>query len=149
MSCLCDCGTACYLFQCQDTLVQFGVFLATHLSAEEYQLRMPDLQALSAKYHLQPDVAFFLTRPMLSHTINVSPFSCIQYFLKTGTLISLSEQEKFDELRKPGGVGAVAKTTDAVNKVVLDSVIDSAFDSTQLLLLGIVHNFNHFHRYTN
>jgi hypothetical protein len=55
---------------------------------------MPDLQELATKYHLQPDVAFFLTLPVLSHMISM----------------------KFDELKKAAGVGAVAKAVD-VNKV--------------------------------
>ncbi|XP_044176473.1 THO complex subunit 2-like isoform X1 [Acropora millepora] len=55
--------------QCQDTLVQFGGFLATQLTAEEYESHLPSLEVLGHSYHLTPDVAFFLSRPMFVHQI--------------------------------------------------------------------------------
>ncbi|XP_013410006.1 THO complex subunit 2-like [Lingula anatina] len=64
--------------QCQDTLVQFGSFLSTQLSTEEFVKRLPSIEVLVGDYHVAPDAAFFLSRPMYTHAINT----------------------KFDELRK-------------------------------------------------
>lgn len=61
-----------FFSQCQDTLVQFGGFLASQLSAEEYESHLPSLDVLGQTYHLTPDAAFFLSRPMFVHQIDVS-----------------------------------------------------------------------------
>ncbi|RMX55597.1 hypothetical protein pdam_00001751, partial [Pocillopora damicornis] len=57
--------------ECQDTLVQFGGFLASQLTAEEYESHVPSLDVLGQSYHLTPDVAFFLSRPMFVHQIDI------------------------------------------------------------------------------
>ena len=76
-----DCLHRC-LFQCQDTLVQFGGFLASQLSHDDYESRLPGLDVLGQTYHLQPDVAFFLSRPMFDHKIEVGEqFARLQEFL--------------------------------------------------------------------
>lgn len=61
-----------FFSQCQDTLVQFGGFLASQLTAEEYESHLPSLDVLGQTYHLTPDAAFFLSRPMFVHQIDVS-----------------------------------------------------------------------------
>lgn len=58
--------------QCQDTLVQFGTFLGSTYSVDEYVDRLPSIHCMLQEYHIHSDVAFFLTRPMFSHQINVS-----------------------------------------------------------------------------
>jgi len=58
--------------QCQDTLVQFGTFLGSTLSMEEYMTKLPSIHSMLADYHIHADVAFFLARPMFTHAINVS-----------------------------------------------------------------------------
>ena len=57
--------------QCMDTLVQFGWFLSSHLSAEEYSERVPSLDVLHSEYHIPADIAFFLLRPVVANSINV------------------------------------------------------------------------------
>lgn len=66
--------------QCQDTLVQFGTFLCSTLSVDEYDSRFPSIHAMLSEYHINADVAFFLARPTLNHAINVSIFL---FFLRT------------------------------------------------------------------
>ncbi|CAB3360322.1 Hypothetical predicted protein [Cloeon dipterum] len=56
--------------QCQDTLVQYGTFLASSLNIEEYNSRLPPISNLLSKYYIHSDVAFFLARPMFNHAIN-------------------------------------------------------------------------------
>ena len=63
------------MFQCQDTLVQFAGFLASQLTAEEYESHLPSLDVLGQTYHLTPDAAFSLSRPMFSHQIEV----CVEH----------------------------------------------------------------------
>lgn len=58
--------------QCQDTLVQFGTFLGSTYSVEEYVDRLPTIHSMLQEYHIHSDVAFFLARPMFSHAISVS-----------------------------------------------------------------------------
>ena len=55
-----------------DTLVQFGGFLSSHLSPEEYSKRVPSLDTLVQEYRITGDVAFFLYRPKIMSTIGVS-----------------------------------------------------------------------------
>lgn len=57
--------------QCQDTLVQFGQFLATNLSIDDYTLRLPPMDQLLTRYHVNSDLAFFLARPMFNHQISL------------------------------------------------------------------------------
>ncbi|XP_030637187.1 THO complex subunit 2 [Chanos chanos] len=55
--------------QCHDTLVQFGGFLASNLSTDDYVRRVPSIDVLCKLYHTPHDAAFFLSRPMYSHHI--------------------------------------------------------------------------------
>ncbi|XP_019767438.2 THO complex subunit 2 isoform X1 [Dendroctonus ponderosae] len=56
--------------QCQDTLVQFGTFLGSTLTVEEYINKLPTIQCMLLNYHIPTEVAFFLARPMFNHSIN-------------------------------------------------------------------------------
>ena len=58
-------------FQCHDTLVQFGGFLASNLSTEDYIKRVPSVDILCNAFHMPHDAAFFLSRPMYAHQILV------------------------------------------------------------------------------
>ncbi|XP_049598530.1 THO complex subunit 2 isoform X1 [Syngnathus scovelli] len=55
--------------QCHDTLVQFGGFLASNLSTEDYIKRVPPIDVLCNQFHTPHDAAFFLSRPMYAHQI--------------------------------------------------------------------------------
>ena len=55
--------------QCHDTLVQFGTFLASNMSQDDYTARLPPIEALLSEFHVHADVAFFLARPMFNHMI--------------------------------------------------------------------------------
>ncbi|XP_036736727.2 THO complex subunit 2 isoform X8 [Manis pentadactyla] len=57
--------------QCHDTLVQFGGFLASNLSTEDYIKRVPSIDVLCNEFHTPYDAAFFLSRPMYAHHISV------------------------------------------------------------------------------
>ncbi|RWS26655.1 THO complex subunit 2-like isoform X1 [Leptotrombidium deliense] len=57
--------------QCQETLVQYGSFLSSSLSIDDYIGRLPQLHKLVTEYNLTADVAFFLVRPMIVHHINI------------------------------------------------------------------------------
>ncbi|XP_037678702.1 THO complex subunit 2 [Choloepus didactylus] len=56
--------------QCHDTLVQFGGFLASNLSTEDYIKRVPSVDVLCNEFHTPHDAAFFLSRPMYAHHIS-------------------------------------------------------------------------------
>jgi len=58
--------------QCQDTLVQFGTFLGSTMTVDEYVERLPSIHSMLQDNHIHADVAFFLARPMFAHAINVS-----------------------------------------------------------------------------
>ena len=61
-----------FSLQCVSTLVQFGGFLATHLSPDEYSSKMPTLDKLGLEYNVPSDVAFFMLRPVIHNSISVS-----------------------------------------------------------------------------
>ncbi|XP_053229209.1 THO complex subunit 2 [Podarcis raffonei] len=56
--------------QCHDTLVQFGGFLASNLSTDDYIKRVPSIDVLCNDFHTPHDAAFFLSRPMYAHHIS-------------------------------------------------------------------------------
>lgn len=60
--------------QCQDTLVQFGTFLGSSYSVDEYMERFPSIQDMLQVYHIHTEVAFFLARPIFAHQITVTSF---------------------------------------------------------------------------
>lgn len=55
--------------QCQETLVQYGVFLSMNSSIDDYINFLPPLDKLITEHKLDPDSAFFLARPMIFHKI--------------------------------------------------------------------------------
>eukprot|EP00096_Caligus_rogercresseyi_P010937 TRINITY_DN413_c0_g2_i2.p1 TRINITY_DN413_c0_g2~~TRINITY_DN413_c0_g2_i2.p1 ORF type:complete len:747 (-),score=245.03 TRINITY_DN413_c0_g2_i2:223-2463(-) len=57
--------------QCQDTLVQFGTFLACNMSIDDYTRRLPRMHELLTQFHVNSDLAFFLARPMFNHQISL------------------------------------------------------------------------------
>jgi THO complex subunit 2 len=56
-------------------LIQFGTFLATSCTLDEYARKIPPLQTLVEEYHVDSDVAFFLWRSLFTYSIAVSPLS--------------------------------------------------------------------------
>lgn len=68
--------------QCQDTLVQFGTFLGSTLSVDEYINKLPSIQCMLTEYHIPSEVAFFLARPMFNHAINVSITIALVYLFQ-------------------------------------------------------------------
>jgi len=95
--------------QCQDTLVQFGNFLGSTYSVEEYVERLPSIQRMLQEYHIHLDVAFFLARPMFTHAI----------------------YQKYDQLRKVDVSVRKLNTSQKLDKFleatafVMDPVIES------------------------
>ncbi|XP_023304562.2 THO complex subunit 2 [Lucilia cuprina] len=95
--------------QCQDTLVQFGTFLGSTYSVDEYVERLPSIIAMLQEYHINADVAFFLARPMFTHQIN----------------------QKYDQLRKADPNAKkltnnqkLAKYLDATN-LIMNPIVES------------------------
>ncbi|XP_055951703.1 THO complex subunit 2-like [Argiope bruennichi] len=82
--------------QCQDTLVQYGSFLANNLNMEDYANRLPSVSALLTEYNIQTDVAFYLSRPSLNHILN----------------------SKFEELRKQDKNMKVLSSQQSVKKYI-------------------------------
>lgn len=89
--------------QCQDTLVQYGSFLANSLSTEDYIKRLPAVSALLSDYNIQADVAFYLSRPSLNHTIN----------------------SKFEEVRKQDKTMKNLTSSESIQKYI--EIVDSVF----------------------
>ncbi|CAD7086049.1 unnamed protein product [Hermetia illucens] len=95
--------------QCQDTLVQFGTFLGSTYSVDEYVERLPSIHSMLQEYHIHSDVAFFLARPMFSHQIN----------------------QKYDQLRKSDPNAKKLTTNQKLQKyleataAVMDPIVES------------------------
>lgn len=51
--------------------MQFGTFLANSCTMDDYSRKIPTLDRLVKEYHVSPDVAFFLWRPIFSFLIGV------------------------------------------------------------------------------
>lgn len=97
--------------QCQDTLVQYGSFLANSLNTEDYASRLPPVSVLLSEYSIQADVAFYLSRPSLSHAIN----------------------SKFEEQRKLDKAMKTLSTPQSLKKYleVVDSIISPIVQSVR------------------
>lgn len=52
--------------------MQYGTFLNGVLSIDDYVTRLPPIEDLLIEYHLRTDVAFFLSRPKINFSIQVS-----------------------------------------------------------------------------
>ncbi|XP_022246119.1 THO complex subunit 2-like, partial [Limulus polyphemus] len=92
---------------CQDTLVQFGLFLANSLSMEDYASRLPPVHSLLSDYSIQADIAFFLARPMLNYAISAK----------------FEEKKKQDKsLKNAPSSQKVQKYVEAVEEVVCPTV---------------------------
>lgn len=89
--------------QCQDTIVQYGSFLANSLSMDDYVKHLPAVSILLSDYSTQADVAFYLSRPSLSYAIS----------------------SKFDELRKQDKNRKNLTSAESIQKYmeIVDSVI--------------------------
>jgi THO complex subunit 2 len=83
--------------QCQDTLVQFGNFLGSTYSVEEYVERLPSIHNMLLDYHIHSDVAFFLARPMFTHAINQKYDQLRKNDTSMKKLTSSQKQEKYLE----------------------------------------------------
>jgi THO complex subunit 2 len=83
--------------QCQDTLVQFGNFLGSTYSVEEYVERLPSIHSMLQEYHINFDVAFFLARPMFTHAINQKYDQLRKADTSLKKLTSSQKQEKYLE----------------------------------------------------
>lgn len=119
--------------QCQDTLVQFGTFLGSTYSVDEYTERLPSIHSMLQEYNIHADVAFFLTRPMFSHQINVSARQ--RFSLSTishlQTTLHCQLQQKYDLLRKSDANGKKLTTAQKLEKYleataeIMDPIVDS------------------------
>ncbi|XP_055386448.1 THO complex subunit 2 [Condylostylus longicornis] len=95
--------------QCQDTLVQFGTFLGSTYSVDEYVERLPSIIKMLQEYHIHSDVAFFLARPMFTHQIN----------------------QKYDQLRKSDPNSKKLTTSQKMSKyleatsAIMDPIVES------------------------
>ncbi|CAH1184109.1 unnamed protein product [Phyllotreta striolata] len=98
--------------QCQDTLVQFGTFLGSTLSVDEYVNKLPTIQSMLTDYHIPLEVAFFLARPMFNHAIN----------------------QKYDQLRKMDP--AYKKMSNAIKN---QKYYESALDVMEPVCLSLQH----------
>ncbi len=91
--------------QCQDSLVQFSQFLSSTLTTEEYIHIFPKIDELVNEYHVSPDVAFFLCRPMYSHHIQskYEEFRRVDRNIKTGEKPSKTQRylESIDIVMQP------------------------------------------------
>lgn len=96
--------------QCQDTLVQFGNFLGSTYSVEEYVERLPSIHSMFQEYHIHSDVAFFLARPMFTHAISQKYDQLRKNDTSMKKLTSSQKQEKYLE------------ATDFVMNPVIESV---------------------------
>lgn len=60
--------------------MQFGGFLASNLSTEDYIKLVPSIDVLCNQFHTPHDAAFFLSRPMYAHQILVSIYSFVEKY---------------------------------------------------------------------
>ncbi|XP_052792425.1 THO complex subunit 2-like isoform X2 [Mya arenaria] len=99
--------------QCQDTLVQFGSFLSMQLSTEEFVKRLPPIHKMVTEFHVPPDAAFFLSRPLYSYDINA----------------------KYDELRK-----AERAEKDKKDKLSTSAKTQKYIEAAEFVMAPVIEN---------
>lgn len=82
--------------QCQDTLVQFGTFLGSSYSVDEYMERLPSIHSMLQEYNIHTEVAFFLSRPIFAHQISVSRLNFVIFFARDSWVLLLNSLDHFD-----------------------------------------------------
>lgn len=97
--------------QCQETLVQYGMFLSINLSIDDYINFLPSLEKLMREYKLDTDSAFFLARPMIFHKIK-SKFIALK---QEATQCMMTEEGESPELSKQE---AGAKFIEAAKSII-------------------------------
>lgn len=80
--------------QCQETLVQYGSFLSSNLSMDDYIGGLPSLDQLIQEYYLSSDVAFFLIRSMITYKIHTKAEETIRADAKTANKASSKDSDK-------------------------------------------------------
>lgn len=80
--------------QCQETLVQYGSFLSSNLSMDDYIGGLPSLDQLIQEYYLSSDVAFFLIRSMITYKINTKAEEIVRTEAKSQNKSSGKESDK-------------------------------------------------------
>ncbi|XP_066598314.1 THO complex subunit 2 isoform X3 [Prorops nasuta] len=83
--------------QCQDTLVQFGTFLGSTMTVDEYVERLPSIHSMLQDNHIHSDVAFFLARPMFAHAINIKYDALRKSDINYKKMSSSMKQAKYAE----------------------------------------------------
>ncbi|XP_031624361.1 THO complex subunit 2 isoform X2 [Contarinia nasturtii] len=83
--------------QCQDTLVQFGTFLGSSYSVDEYMERFPSIHDMLQVYHIHTEVAFFLARPIFAHQISQKYDQLRKADTSVKKLSTAQKQEKYLE----------------------------------------------------
>ncbi|CAG7823395.1 unnamed protein product [Allacma fusca] len=81
--------------QCQDTLVQFGTFLATSCTLDDYAKKIPCLENLVEEYHVSSDAAFFLWRPLFAHSITAKYDELRRAEKSHKSLTTIQRQKKY------------------------------------------------------
>lgn len=77
--------------------MQFGNFLDSTYSVEEYVERLLSIHSMLQEYHIHSDVDFFLARPMLGHAINQKYDQLRKNDASVKKLTSQQKQEKYLE----------------------------------------------------
>lgn len=122
----------------QRVLTQYLDFLHSNLSPEEYESAVPDVSQLIASYKVQPEVAFWISRPTLSRKMVESDKAAH----------SNSTQKKVeDSITKDIGNGDVdmadqvdGAAEDEGEAVEMEPVMESAATPTAAEMNGVVSN---------
>ena len=107
--------------QCQETLVQYGSFLSSNLSMDDYIGGLPSLDQLIQEYYLCSDVAFFLIRSMITYNINC----------KTEELLK-QDKQALDKLNNNKESSSSSSSSDKVKNRLqaFTDAWENVFDST-------------------
>uniref|UniRef100_A0A1I8G259 THO complex subunit 2 n=1 Tax=Macrostomum lignano TaxID=282301 RepID=A0A1I8G259_9PLAT len=113
---------------CQDVLIQFGIFLSLQLSTDEFVAQCPSIDQLINVYHVPADAAFYLLRSGFAHTINQL---CDRKLRAGKREAAASAAAASAESADGGGDKGPAQDAQSVDPLEITSFVDASVEVTR------------------
>ncbi|PAA64134.1 hypothetical protein BOX15_Mlig010960g1, partial [Macrostomum lignano] len=116
---------------CQDVLIQFGIFLSLQLSTDEFVAQCPSIDQLINVYHVPADAAFYLLRSGFAHTINQLCDRKLRAGKREAAASAAAAAAASAESADGGGDKGPAQDAQSVDPLEITSFVDASVEVTR------------------
>uniref|UniRef100_A0A1I8IKQ2 THO complex subunit 2 n=1 Tax=Macrostomum lignano TaxID=282301 RepID=A0A1I8IKQ2_9PLAT len=116
---------------CQDVLIQFGIFLSLQLSTDEFVAQCPSIDQLINVYHVPADAAFYLLRSGFAHTINQLCDRKLRAGKREAAASASAAAAASAESADGGGDKGPAQDAQSVDPLEITSFVDASVEVTR------------------